>query len=116
MGAALTYARRYALFTMEGIAGEDDLDAPNFANEPPQSDKPAEAGVTPSTVPEREPVRSTQLRTANMAAPAVREKLSAQESATALEREDGRIAGFEDNWRAQAGHIGGGLLGEAHQR
>jgi hypothetical protein len=28
MGAALTYARRYALFTMVGIAGEDDLNAP----------------------------------------------------------------------------------------
>jgi ERF superfamily len=27
MGAALTYARRYALFTLVGIAGEDDLDA-----------------------------------------------------------------------------------------
>src|ERR1700675_1413349 len=26
MGAALTYARRYALFTPVGIAGEDDLD------------------------------------------------------------------------------------------
>ena len=25
MGAALTYARRYALFTLVGIAGEDDL-------------------------------------------------------------------------------------------
>jgi hypothetical protein len=31
MGAALTYARRYALFTLVGIAGEDDLDAPDFA-------------------------------------------------------------------------------------
>src|SRR5215217_7273909 len=30
MGAALTYARRYALFTMVGIAGEDDLDAPDL--------------------------------------------------------------------------------------
>jgi hypothetical protein len=30
MGAALTYARRYALFTLVGIAGEDDLDAPNL--------------------------------------------------------------------------------------
>ena len=30
MGAALTYARRYALFAMVGIAGEDDLDAPNL--------------------------------------------------------------------------------------
>jgi ERF superfamily len=27
MGAALTYARRYSLFTLVGIAGEDDLDA-----------------------------------------------------------------------------------------
>jgi ERF superfamily protein len=31
MGAALTYARRYALFTLVGIAGEDDIDAPDFA-------------------------------------------------------------------------------------
>ena len=30
MGAALTYARRYALFTLAGIAGEDDLDAPDL--------------------------------------------------------------------------------------
>jgi hypothetical protein len=36
MGAALTYARRYALFTLAGIAGEDDLDAPDLnAPEPP---------------------------------------------------------------------------------
>ena len=33
MGAALTYARRYALFTMVGIAGEDDLDAVDGAND-----------------------------------------------------------------------------------
>src|SRR6202162_5992218 len=33
MGAALTYARRYALFTLVGIAGEDDLDAPDQVNE-----------------------------------------------------------------------------------
>ena len=30
MGAALTYARRHALFTLVGIAGEDDLDAPDL--------------------------------------------------------------------------------------
>jgi hypothetical protein len=30
MGAALTYARRYALFTLVGIAGEDDVDAPDL--------------------------------------------------------------------------------------
>jgi predicted phage-related endonuclease len=31
MGAALTYARRYALFTLVGIAGEEDVDAPDHA-------------------------------------------------------------------------------------
>ena len=30
MGAALTYARRYALFTLVGIAGEDDIDSPDL--------------------------------------------------------------------------------------
>jgi ERF superfamily len=35
MGAALTYARRYALFTLVGIAGEDDLDAPDLCVGPP---------------------------------------------------------------------------------
>jgi tagatose-1,6-bisphosphate aldolase non-catalytic subunit AgaZ/GatZ len=30
MGAALTFARRYALFTLVGIAGEDNLDAPDL--------------------------------------------------------------------------------------
>jgi hypothetical protein len=34
MGAALTYARRYALFTLVGIAGEDDLDAPELCDGP----------------------------------------------------------------------------------
>src|SRR6516164_9524141 len=32
MGAALTYARRYSLFTLVGIAGEDDLDAPDLVS------------------------------------------------------------------------------------
>src|SRR5216110_2744457 len=31
MGMALTYARRYSLFTLVGIAGEDDLDAPDLS-------------------------------------------------------------------------------------
>ena len=39
MGAALTYARRYALFTLVGIAGEDDLDAPDLTGPAPESDK-----------------------------------------------------------------------------
>src|ERR1700728_893708 len=40
MGAALTYARRYALFTLVGIAGEDDLDAPDLL--------PADGPLTPN--------------------------------------------------------------------
>jgi hypothetical protein len=41
MGTALTYARRYALFTLVGIAGEDDLDAPDLAvgTTPPMAQK-----------------------------------------------------------------------------
>src|SRR6516165_6368831 len=34
LGAALTYARRYAPFTLVGIAGEDDLDAPDLCDGP----------------------------------------------------------------------------------
>jgi hypothetical protein len=40
MGAALTYARRYALFTMVGIAGEDDLDAPDLVSPTSPDTKP----------------------------------------------------------------------------
>jgi hypothetical protein len=49
MGAALTYARRYALFTLVGITGEDDLDAPDLAppalqsNAAPESCRPTPA-------------------------------------------------------------------------
>jgi hypothetical protein len=39
MGAALTYARRYALFTLVGIAGEDDLDAPDLIGLDAQTEK-----------------------------------------------------------------------------
>ena len=45
MGAALTYARRYALFTLVGIAGEDDLDAPDLLTPSPAETK------TPSSTP-----------------------------------------------------------------
>jgi hypothetical protein len=44
MGAALTYARRYALFALVGIAGEDDLDAPDIAPEPASVVRVAEGG------------------------------------------------------------------------
>ena len=41
MGAALTYARRYALFTLVGIAGEDDLDAPDLQAPTSQTSEPS---------------------------------------------------------------------------
>jgi hypothetical protein len=48
MGAALTYARRYALFALVGIAGEDDLDAPDLNITPtPVSDKLVESNGQP---------------------------------------------------------------------
>jgi hypothetical protein len=43
LGTALTYARRYALFTLVGIAGEDDLDAPDLS----AAGLPSEAHKTP---------------------------------------------------------------------
>jgi hypothetical protein len=47
MGAALTYARRYALFTLVGIAGEDDLEAPDLNSaEPPKAEKASLNGPT----------------------------------------------------------------------
>jgi hypothetical protein len=72
LGAALTYARRYALFTLVGIAGEDDLDAPDLSpavvppatrngppmpNQPPggflHEPTPAQAASQPPPSPER---------------------------------------------------------------
>jgi hypothetical protein len=44
MGAALTYARRYALFTLVGIAGEDDLDAPDLLS-PPAPDTKSDSQI-----------------------------------------------------------------------
>src|ERR1700676_3014459 len=81
MGAALTYARRYALFTMVGIAGEDDLDAPDIANGGPKGDKPAEVCLAANSDLEPTPARSSQSRT--RIAPPVQEKLNAEASAAA---------------------------------
>jgi ERF superfamily len=44
MGAALTYARRYSLFSLVGIAGEDDLDAPDLAGQPDEGAQTAGNG------------------------------------------------------------------------
>jgi hypothetical protein len=70
LGAALTYARRYALFTLVGIAGEDDLDAPDLPaaglsleaqKNPPRPEQGA-AGSDPPTV---EPNAGKSAQTSN---------------------------------------------------
>jgi hypothetical protein len=53
MGAALTYASRYALFTLVGIAGEDDLDAPDLCDGP----------LSPAASARGAPVKPTPPRT-----------------------------------------------------
>jgi hypothetical protein len=53
MGAALTYARRYALFTMVGIAGEDDLDAPDLGSAAEAADNLTSNGQSSSPDPLR---------------------------------------------------------------
>ncbi|MGB6286508.1 MAG: ERF family protein [Xanthobacteraceae bacterium] len=60
MGAALTYARRYSLFTLVGIAGEDDLDAPDLTDPNPKIENLRVNSKTASnggqqTVPDRPP-------------------------------------------------------------
>jgi hypothetical protein len=68
MGAALTYARRYALFALVVIVGEDDLDAPDLLDEPvaAMSVKPApKGGSAERTAPSRkvlDPEQSRALR------------------------------------------------------
>ena len=81
MGAALTYARRYALFSMVGIAGEDDLDAPDFTNDRPQGDKAAVARLASNAGAEPAPVYAGKARAGNLTVPTVREKLTAEQSA-----------------------------------
>jgi hypothetical protein len=80
MGAALTYARRYALFTMVGIAGEDDLDAPDIINDQPNGGKAAEALVAPNSGLKPAPNSASRFQTGSPIIPLVREKLGADES------------------------------------
>jgi len=67
MGAALTYARRYGLFTLVGIAGDDDLDAPDLPIEPtaepiaPKSRKPSNTVHEPILAPAPSAVLRDQL-------------------------------------------------------
>jgi hypothetical protein len=79
MGAALTYARRYALFTLVGIAGEDDLDAPDLGAVP-QADHQAPSDGNGGGLANRSP------RDGGKLAASARLVLAPDESATLRER------------------------------
>jgi ERF superfamily len=86
MGAALTYARRYALFTLVGIAGEDDLDAPDLGALPKAGVEPPRSGhrnqsADHASVPER-PARDG----GKPPAPSARPVLAPDQSAILRER------------------------------
>ena len=105
MGAALTYARRYALFTLVGIAGEDDLDArdlsakteaaPPFEQATPEGSVPSQ----PSKVPERGPGASPTHGRGEKAVRPARPTLDAQQSAALREQliaDVGRLQSADD--------------------
>src|SRR4051812_44342634 len=76
MGAALTYARRYALFTLVGIAGEDDLDAPDLAD-------PNPAGEVPRRPDDRKQAAAAQrMAPGKLSGPSARSVLGGQLSAS----------------------------------
>jgi ERF superfamily len=100
MGAALTYARRYALFTLVGIAGEDDLDAPDLC---PAASTTAARTVTGSgeLLPPRRSDGNGRTRATVRAASTP--LLSSDESAALQDRLLGEIAGLQSvesatNW------------------
>ena len=99
MGAALTYARRYALFTLVGIAGEDDLDAPDLCAAPPPPPSAANRLPKPvsdqSRVPSRSPGNGRDRATAKGEAAAI---IDGEQSAVLRDRllaEIGNIASAE---------------------
>jgi hypothetical protein len=63
MGAALSYARRYALFALVGITGEDDLDAPDLVTEPSPAIGPElKRGAQNSRSPSKGSIHKSQLQ------------------------------------------------------
>jgi hypothetical protein len=79
MGAALTYARRYALFTMVGIAGEDDLDAPDLARDEQEGSAIPKRISTSGNGQEHDPAGASRSR--SKPAPTVYQKLDNDASA-----------------------------------
>jgi hypothetical protein len=90
MGAALTYARRYALFALVGIAGEDDLDAPGPVAEPSSAiEAPVEQG---GAMPNNRRARNGSLHKPRQPKPL----LAAEPSATLRDRLVAEINDLKD--------------------
>jgi hypothetical protein len=99
MGAALTYARRYALFTLVGIAGEDDLDAPDLCASMPGGNSSVAGVQVPSKTSGHGRMRGAARAASSIVLPiersaALRDRLvkeiaglESQDSATAWARE-----------------------------
>src|SRR3954466_2332707 len=83
MGAALTYARRYALFTLVGIAGEDDLDAPDLPITPGEDGRASPAALARAT-----PLPGSDRK---LAAPACKPVLAPAESAVLREQLEAEV-------------------------
>jgi hypothetical protein len=104
MGAALTYARRYALFTLIGIAGEDDLDAPDLCGAPPTPRARTDTSSGELRLPSRSDGNGRMRAAARAASAPV---LSSDESAALRDRlltEIGRLQSQESaaNWAQRA--------------
>jgi hypothetical protein len=89
MGAALTYARRYALFTLVGIAGEDDVDAPDLTAPPRAASvsgqAPANVGNPNAGPPQSAPpLIDVDVAEAHAAAPAPHAAMLDQDASGAL--------------------------------
>jgi hypothetical protein len=93
IGAALTYARRYALFALVGIAGEDDLDAPDLNT--------VSAGPTPVPRPKDQPNGHTQTGgVAQRPVKRIPEIGASKPSPTALDRTQSASA-RQNTWQAE---------------
>ena len=91
MGAALTYARRYGLFTLVGIAGDDDLDAPDICMPAPLPGPAPVASLAGSPLPSQGPGNGKLRAAASSPMPAV---LPDDESAALRDRLLSEIAGL----------------------
>jgi hypothetical protein len=86
MGASLTYARRYALFALVGIAGEDDLDAPAPSRPAKSVGNGRSSGSTPSSDSHGGSSAAHSRRTSGPRRPAPKPILSSEASSVLREK------------------------------